>query len=217
MKTLNIFAILVILILGAVPAALAGTVAPGDSIELASYNYTDSAGIMNYVISPNDSHTDTFGLATFCIQDNTYITPNTWYKIASITNTVGLFNPSNTGNGPLNGAVDYLFYRYSIGKYDTYFNGTNGDQYQADFQKLLWSLQGTGNYYESDPTNPWTTDLNNYEITPSLQHSWGTAVLNIIDGNSQDVQNQLYRVPEPTTILLLGIAFAGIALLLRKI
>ncbi len=72
---------------------------------------------------------------TFCIQENVFIYPGTWYQV-ELSNTVGPYSPSATGDGPLNGAVDYLFYQYETGAYDTSLNGSNS--LQADLQNLLW-------------------------------------------------------------------------------
>lgn len=119
------------------PAAMADTISSGDYVKLTAYNSLDGAGIMTYAVSHNAGGTTAFSYDTFCIQDNVFITPNTWYPVAAISNTVGYFNTGIAGGGPLNGAVDYLFYKYKSGAYAS-FDVNN----QNDFQRLLWSLQG---------------------------------------------------------------------------
>jgi hypothetical protein len=212
MKIMKISVILLMFVTCASTAALAGTVVPGNWIYLTSWNPVDDAGIMNLKISQDSTHTGTLSsLSTFCIQDNTLIYPSTWYLIKDISNQVGPYNPNHAGEGPLNGAVDYLFYQYSTGKYDAAFSGSNNNQ--ADFQRILWSLQQTGPNYTPIAGTLWANDLAYYSSNSQLQsHSWGTKVLNIVDSNGNDIQNQLYHVPEPATILLLGIAFGAIAL-----
>jgi len=213
MYTISILSFL--LLLCAAPIAQAVPITAGDYITLTNYNALDNAGIMTFEVSQTSSFSNYSIITTFCIQDNVYIWPNSAYTIGNISNTVGpvdLSNHINTpGIGNLNSAVDYLYYRYATGAYDL-----SSLSNQADFQKLLWSLQGSGPAYSSSGT-PWAADLLTYETTASLQNqSWGTEVLNIVGYNSSgtlvDIQNQLYYpVPEPTTMLLLGLGLVGVA------
>jgi hypothetical protein len=215
MKTLKISVILLLFVICASATALAGTLSPGNWVYLQSWNPLDDAGIMIFKTSQISSHNDKPGsLSTFCIQDNTFIYPSTWYLIKSISDQVGPYNPSHAGEGKLNGAVDYLFYQYSAGKYDAAFSGSNYNQ--ADFQRILWALQKTGPDYTPNAGTLWANDLAYYLSHTELQNrSWGTKVLNLVDGNGYDIQNQLYHVPEPANILLLGIAIGAVALFKR--
>ncbi|MDA8170919.1 MAG: PEP-CTERM sorting domain-containing protein [Nitrospiraceae bacterium] len=208
----------------AAPAAIADTIGIGDYVKVANYNPKDNAGVMTFAVSEDKGATTAFYIDTFCIQDNVYIYLGRWYPIAGLSTHVGLFD-SPAGAGPLNGAVDYLFYRYKSGYYDAYMKSPNTTadlNNEADLQKVLWGLQGSGSPYSSTG-HLWDTDLITYDNTPSMHHSWGTGVINIasaMDGGNfygPDIQNQLYsEVPEPATFLLFG---AGLAceLLRRKL
>ena len=206
--------------MAAPPAVMADTViSSGEWVELVSYNTTDMAGIMRYAVSNSNGGSIIGYYDTFCIQGNVYITPNTWYPVASVSNIVGKFT-STAGDGPLKGAVDYLFYRYKSGAYNL-----TSQANQTDFQEFLWSLQGSGASYLPASTDQWYIDYLAYNILANgLQHSWGTEVINIASGiNSDgrfigpDIQNQLYnQVPEPTTMLLLSLGLMGLAGVRRK-
>lgn len=200
------------------PAVMADTIGMNDYVKLIAYNSLDSAGIMTYQISHDGGKTVSFTYDTFCIQENVFISLNAWYLVANVSGNVGFLNsPPPQGAGPLNGAADYLFYRYETGAYDSEFNGSNGKAMEADLQKLLWGLQGSGPAFTSVNTL-WASDLNAYNTTSTLrEHSWGTQVINIVE-NGHDVQNQLYnQVPEPSALLLIGFGLVGVAMVRRKI
>jgi PEP-CTERM motif len=215
-KLVMIISLVMVLSLTAAPAVMAVTISPGDYVTLTAYNGLDNAGIMTYSVS-HDGGKEVFSYDTFCIQDNVYIWPNTSYLVANVSHNVGYFSPhSPAGAGPLNQAVDYLFAQFASGAYYyQLYTDPNKLSNQADFQRLLWSLQGSGPAYTSVGT-AWATDLDDYEHDASLQHSWGTEVLNIVSGDG-DIQNQLYHpVPEPATMLLLGLGLVGVAVARKR-
>jgi hypothetical protein len=202
----------------AAPAAMAVTISAGDEISLTGWNPDDASGIMTYSVT---NSTGSFDFSTFCIQNATYIWPSTVYTVGNITINVGnTVTPSMASSGtalngtPLNGAVDYLYYLYSIGKFDSSFNPSTTVSLsqallnQADFQQLLWYAQGESTYLvslsgtveqawdESTPetvyvnaNNAWYKDYLAYENPANkLQgKSYGTEVLNIIDSSGIDV------------------------------
>jgi hypothetical protein len=237
-KILNYITILLLFAVCAAPTAIAGTITKGDWISLQSWNSLDAAGIMYFRASDNQSMTNSFAFNSFCIQDDTYIWPGTPYQIGDISKTVGPYNDNpvdpakpHKGEGQLVGAVDYLFFKYWSGNYNSVFtsgdiaHGMNKFQMQDNFQRLLWSLQGTSypqSTYQYYAWTPWAQDLATYNASSSAfkNQDFGTKVLNIFqtgaNGAKYDVQNQLIHVPEPSFILLIGIAAGALGLAWRK-
>jgi hypothetical protein len=239
MKTLTYIAVVMLFVVFAAPVTMAGTIVQGDWISLQTWNSLDAAGIMYFHVSDNQNMTNSFEFSSFCIQDDTYIWAGTPFQINNISRTVGPYadNPvdpaqPHKGEGPLVGAVDYLFSQYWAGKYNSLLtsgdvaHGMNNYQMQENFQRLLWSLQGTAlpqSSYVNFSWTPWAQDLAKYNASNSAfrNQDFGTRVLNITqtsaDGNTTyDVQNQLCHVPEPSFILLLGIGLGTLALAWRK-
>jgi hypothetical protein len=121
-RFLIIIPFMMLLSLMLAPATMALSITNGDWVQVKTYNPSDMAGILTFNVSDSNNGTILMTYDTFCIQESVFIYPGTWYQV-ELSNTVGPYSPSATGDGPLKGAVDYLFYRYKTGAYDTSLNG----------------------------------------------------------------------------------------------
>lgn len=109
----------------------------------------------------------------------------------------------------------YLYYHFYMGDLVGYdFSGTTGRAESADkLQKAIWMLEGEMTMNESNQFVALANSL--------VGDSWRTGlesvkVLNLYNADGSKSQDQLTMVPEPGTLLSLGIVLLGLGGVTRR-